>query len=91
MKQNERIASGFHAFTAGGTEEFGAVRRVAADGKSVTVYIENGGEFEIDADAVMSVGSQKVVFDDRRLAEDVREAIAHAHDAEIANDAAIES
>ena len=43
------------------------------------------------AEAVVSVGYQKVTFDDTKLDEELREAIAHAHDAEIGNDADIES
>ena len=85
------IGVGYHAFTASRTEEFGAIRGISSDGKHLTVYVENSGEFDVPAEAVVSVGYQKVTFDDTKLDEELREAIAHAHDAEIGNDADIES
>jgi hypothetical protein len=67
----EKIEVGYQAFVADGGEEFGAV-----------VYVENAGDFVISMDAVQAVHSQKVIFDCGRLDRRLREAIAHAHDAE---------
>jgi hypothetical protein len=85
------VAIGDHAFISNGHEEFGAIRRVSPDGRKLTVYVENAGEFDVSADAVVDVRYQKVMFDFRKLDEELREAIAHAHDAEIGNDDEIES
>jgi hypothetical protein len=86
----EEIGIGYHAFTSEGTEEFGSVLDVSPDGKRVTVYVENAGKFEVTADAVVEVGFQKVTFDCAKLDEGIRDAIAHAHDAEIEDDDEIE-
>ena len=48
----------------------------------VTVYIENGGDFRVDASAVKSVHDGKVLFDRRRLDSSLLDAIEHAHDRE---------
>jgi len=77
----ETIEVGYQAFVSDGGEEFGAVRDVTADG--VVVYVENAGEFRIPLDAVRAVHSQKVVFDCTKLGDDLRQAIGHAHDAEV--------
>ena len=87
----EEVGVGYHAFTSQRPEEFGAIRRVAPDGTYVTVYVENSGEFDVPAAAVVSIAHQKVTFDYDKLDESLREAIAHAHDAEIGGDDAIES
>lgn len=73
---------GFQAFVADSPDEFGAVRAVADDGRTMTVYVENAGEFVVPAEAVLSVQYQKVTFDRLKLEPRVRDAIAHAHDAE---------
>ena len=44
---HERIAVGFQTFVDDSPEEFGAVRDVAPDGRSVTVYVENAGDFVV--------------------------------------------
>jgi hypothetical protein len=87
---SESVAVGYHAFTSEGQEEFGAIRDVSPDGRRLTVYVENAGEFEVPADAVVKVAYQKVTFDCAKLDDKLRNAIAHAHDAEIGNDAEIE-
>jgi hypothetical protein len=76
----EKIEVGYQAFVADGGEEFGAVRAVSPS--EVIVYVENAGDFVISMDAVQAVHSQKVIFDCGRLDRPLREAIAHAHDAE---------
>jgi len=85
------VGVGFHAFLSDRAEEFGAIRGLSPDGRRIIVYVENGGEFDVPAEAVVAVGYQKVTFDPTRLDEALRDAIAHAHDAEIANDDEIES
>jgi hypothetical protein len=79
---NEKIEVGFQAFVSDGGEEFGAVREISRDGKTLTVYVENSGEFQIPRDAVSAVHSQKVVFHCAKLDPGLRQAIGHAHDAE---------
>jgi hypothetical protein len=78
----EKIAIGFQTFVSDGPEEFGAVREISADGKRLTVYVENSGEFIVPVDAVVSVQSEKVTFDCKKLDARMRAAIGHAHDAE---------
>ena len=76
----EPIEVGVQAFTADGGEEFGAVREVSDD--TVTIYVENAGDFVVPLDAVTSVHAQKIVVDCTRLEPQLRRAIDHAHDAE---------
>ena len=47
-----------------------------------SVYVENAGDFQVPVDAVVSVQSEKVTFDCRKLEPGLRSAIGHAHDAE---------
>jgi hypothetical protein len=77
----EEIQVGYHAFVTDGGQEFGAIRQVTPN--SVVVYIENAGDFELPLDAVKAVHSQKVIFDCSKLDPRIREAINHAHDAEV--------
>ena len=78
----EKIEVGFQAFVNDSPEEFGAVRSISQDGRSLTVYVENAGDFPVPASAVISVQSEKVTFDCARLDEKLRAAIGHAHDLE---------
>ena len=78
----EDIEVGFQAFVSDAVEEFGAIREISPDGKVLTVYVENAGDFFIPASAVVSVQSEKVTFDCARLDKKLRDAIGHAHDAE---------
>jgi hypothetical protein len=80
MTDNIRV--GFHAFVADSEEEFGAVRELWPGRRELTVYVENGGDFTVPIDAVLSVQAEKVVFDCRKLEPRLRAAIGHAHDAE---------
>jgi hypothetical protein len=77
----EAIQIGYQAFTADGSEEFGAVRDVTDD--TITVYVENAGDFVVPMSAVRAVHSQKVIVDCHELDQQLREAINHAHDAEV--------
>ena len=51
----EDIEVGFQAFVSDAVEEFGAIREISPDGKVLTVYVENAGDFFIPASAVVSV------------------------------------
>lgn len=79
----DKIEIGFQTFVSdGGPEEFGAIREISRDGRQLTVYVENAGEFYVPIEAVVSVQSQKVTFDCKKLGPTIREAIGHAHDEE---------
>jgi hypothetical protein len=79
---HEKIQVGFQAFVSDGQEEFGAIREISPDGRRLTVYVENTGDFHIPVDAVVSVQSEKVTFDCKKLERKLRSAIGHAHEAE---------
>jgi hypothetical protein len=79
---SEKIRVGFQTFVSDGQEEFGAIREIAPDGTQLTVYVENAGEFYVPIEAVLSVQSEKVTFDCKKLDSRMRAAIGHAHDAE---------
>ena len=78
----EKISIGFQTFVSDSPEEFGAIRDLSRDGKQVTVYVENAGDFRVSVEAVLSVQSEKVTFDCKKLEPRLRAAIGHAHDAE---------
>ena len=78
------IAEGYATFLAGGKVPFGAVRKVSPDGRNeLIVYVENAGEFAVPSSAVESVYPGKVILHGDKLSADLRDAIRHAHDAEI--------
>ncbi|HEX4381996.1 MAG TPA: hypothetical protein VH083_03580 [Myxococcales bacterium] len=80
---HETIEVGFQTFINDGPgEEFGSIRAIAPDHKTVTVYVENAGDFKISSSAIVSVQSEKVTFDCAKLDVKLREAIGHAHDRE---------
>jgi hypothetical protein len=79
---NERIEVGFQAFVTDSPDDFGAIRGLSKDGLELTVYVENAGDFVIPASAVVSVQSEKVTFDCKKLDSKLRKAIGHAHDGE---------
>jgi len=77
---HDAIKIGYQAFVSDGGEEFGAVRQIFPE--SVVVYVENAGDFTIPIGAVEAVHSQKVIFNREKLAQPLKAAIKHAHDAE---------
>ena len=77
----ETIEVGQQAFVADGDEEFGAIREVSS--KGLVVYVENAGEFRVPLEAVRAVHPGKVVFECSKLDASLRNAIGHAHDAEV--------
>ncbi len=77
------IEIGYQVFTSDGGEEVGAVRDVVPENRpEIVIFIENTGDFVVPLDAVAAVHSQKVILDPNKLDERLRNAIAHAHDAE---------
>ena len=80
---NEKIQEGFDVFLHDGEKAFGAVRRVHAH--SVTVYVENGGDFEVPMSAVKEVQAEKVVLDSGKLDQRLKDAIRRAHKGEDPN------
>jgi hypothetical protein len=79
---SEKIEVGYQTFVSDSTDDFGAIREISRDGKQVTVYVENAGDFQVPITSVVSVQSEKVTFDCRKLDPRLRAAIGHAHDAE---------
>jgi hypothetical protein len=79
---SERVEIGYQAFISDGQEEFGAIRAVSNNGREVTVYVENSGDFTVPMEAVLKVAFGKVTFDCKKLDPRLRKAIGHAHDAE---------
>ncbi len=80
----ENIEVGYQTFVSDGGEEFGAVRQVAPHGRpELVIYVENAGDFVVPLDAVEAVHSQKVILNCRKLDRRLREAIGHAHEAEV--------
>jgi hypothetical protein len=77
----ETIQIGYQAFTSDGGEAFGAVRDITDD--TLTIYVENTGEFVVPMGAVRAVHSQKVILTPSELDQDLRNAIRRAHDAEL--------
>lgn len=77
----DKIEIGYQTFVSDGEAEFGAIRAISSD--SLTVYVENSGEFQVPLSAVRAVHSKKVIFDCRKLDAALRRAIGHAHDAEV--------
>jgi hypothetical protein len=80
----ENIEVGYQTFVSDGGEEFGAVRQVAPHGRpELLIYVENAGDFVVPLNAVEAVHSQKVILNCRKLDRRLREAIGHAHEAEV--------
>lgn len=76
----EAIERDFMVFLAEGQEGIGAVHDIGAD--SISVYVENFGEFSVPLAAVKSVHDHKVILDRGRVSEKLLRAVAHAHDNE---------
>jgi hypothetical protein len=83
ISMSEKIEEGFVVFIADGAEGVGAVEQVGAT--SITVYVENAGEFEVPRSAIKDVHSQKVILDPKRLDRGFLDAIGHQHDREDPN------
>jgi hypothetical protein len=79
---SEKIKVGYQTCVSDSPDDCGAIREISRDGKQVTVYVENAGDFQVPITSVVSVQSEKVTFDCRKLDPRLRAAIGHAHDAE---------
>lgn len=77
----KNIEPGFMIFLADGQSAAGAVREVKDSG-GLVVNVENGGDFDIAADAVSDVHEGKVILHLDRLPDSMQEALRHLHDAE---------
>jgi preprotein translocase subunit YajC len=80
MSTRIAVNVGDEVFAKGGTEAFGAVRVVRAH--ELIIDIEGFGDATVPATAVAEVHDRKVVLDVASLPSELRDAIAHAHDAE---------
>jgi len=76
---NAAIKEGYEVFLSDHDKPFGAVRLVSPE---LIVYVENAGDFTVPRGAVTAVHGQKVIVDRAKLDGKLRQAIAHAHDAE---------
>lgn len=75
------VAVGDQVYVGEGTEEVGAIRKVASD--HIVVYIENSGEFRIAAGPVVKAAHDgKLILDAALLEPDLAQAIAKAHEGE---------
>ncbi len=79
----QKIEQGFMAFLVDGKDGIGAVREVTPT--SLTLYIENAGEFAVPLSAVKDVHSQKVLLKPELLDKRLLKAIGHVHDSEDPN------
>ena len=75
-----RVQVGDQVYVKEGGEELGAVREVHAH--ELVVYVENAGDFRIGSAALISAHDGKVIVDEKHLAPELKQAIAHAHDRE---------
>ena len=79
----EKVETGDMVFLAEGQEGIGAVREIRKD--DFVLYVENAGEFEIPAAAIVRVHDRKVIINPARLSRALLKAIGHAHDREDPN------
>lgn len=83
LRRLRDVELGNPVFVREGREPCGAVREIHFGATpTLTIHIENAGEFAVPAQAVRAVHDGKVVLDADRLDAALRAAIAHAHDAE---------
>lgn len=75
-----QVQVGDQVYLKEGGTMFGAVRSVHAHG--LQIYVENSGDFEVKADAVIAVHDGKVILNHEKLGPTLRTAISHAHMAE---------
>ncbi len=76
----ETIQRDFMVFLAEGQEGIGSVHDIGAD--TISVYVENFGEFVVPFSAVKAVHDQKVILDRAQVSDKLLRAVAHAHDSE---------
>ena len=76
----EPVEEGFDVFLHDGDKAVGAVRAVSP--KSITIYVENAGDFVVPREAIRDVHDEKVVLDASRLDRHLVEAIRREHSRE---------
>jgi len=76
----ERVEEGFDVFLHDGDKAIGAVRQVHP--KSITIYVENAGDFDVPLSAIHDVHDEKVVLDASKLNKKLLDAIRHEHNRE---------
>lgn len=76
----EKIETGDMVFIAEGQEGIGAVREIRKG--DFVLYVENAGEFEIPAAAIVRVHDRKVIVNPAKLPRRLLDAVGHAHDSE---------
>jgi len=76
------IREGFGVYLRDGDVAAGAVRRIHGSTGTVTIFIENSGEFDVPASAIRHVTDDKVVLNPSLLPSAILSALGHAHDAE---------
>ena len=76
----EPVEEGFDVFLHDGDKAVGAVRQVHP--KSITIYVENAGDFVVPREAIRAVHDEKVVLDASRLDLKLMEAIRSEHNRE---------
>ena len=77
---NRAIEIGQMAFIAGSAGAAGAVRAMSGD--SVTIYVENSGDFDLPFSVVKSVHDGKVILDPALLKKPFLDAVGRGHDQE---------
>jgi hypothetical protein len=80
MTKRVQVNVGDQVFAREDGEVFGGVREVRAH--ELVVDIEGLGDIVVPAEAVKAAHDQKVILDVKQLPQEVRNAIAHAHDQE---------
>jgi hypothetical protein len=84
MADIEAIRTGDHLFCSGeAPSTFGSVRAVTRGAGGITGWIENHGEVQIEAGWIAAVHDGKVELDPKKLPDEIRAAIARAHEREV--------
>ena len=73
----EPVEEGFDVFLHDGDKAVGAVRAVSSN--SITIYVENAGDFIVPREAIRGVHDEKVVLDTGRLDRKLLDAIRREH------------
>jgi hypothetical protein len=76
----EPVEEGFDVFLHDGDKAVAAVREVHP--KSITIYVENAGDFVVPREAIRDVHDEKVVLDYARLDKKLKDAIGTEHSRE---------
>jgi hypothetical protein len=79
-QHNFQVTVGDQVFLDEGSEEIGAVRKVARD--HLVVYIEAAGDFVVQGPSVKAAHDGKVILDSAQLDPQLLEAARAAHERE---------